>query len=87
MKYYYKIILIALFCINVASIYSREMTYMIPDIGTPGMGVYVEFIAPHDKKNYFGSDGFYLNNNDGSEKISVYAKLGQALVDSVIVGP
>ncbi len=33
---------------------------MIPDIGAPDMAIYVELVAPHDQKGYFGDDGFYL---------------------------
>jgi len=33
---------------------------MIPDIGAPDMAIYVELVAPHNEKGYFGDDGFYL---------------------------
>ncbi|PKL86218.1 MAG: hypothetical protein CVV22_03400 [Ignavibacteriae bacterium HGW-Ignavibacteriae-1] len=38
-----------------------QVAYMIPDIGAPGMNIYVEIIAPHSFKTY-GNDGFHLNN-------------------------
>jgi len=41
---------------------AQTISYMIPDIGAPGMNVYVEFIAPHDGIGNFGSDGMYLNH-------------------------
>lgn len=58
------------------------VSYIIPDIGAPGMNIYVEFIAPYNQKGTFGTDGFYLNNsksqirvfpqnNEDKEKIKV----------------
>jgi len=38
------------------------ISYVIPDIGTPGMNTYMEIIAPHDSVGDFGVDGFYLGN-------------------------
>lgn len=38
------------------------ISYLIPDIGTPGMNTYMEIIAPHDSVGEYGNDGFYLNN-------------------------
>jgi len=42
------------------------LSYLIPDIGAPGMAVYVEIIAPNtadvDGTNFSASDGIYLNN-------------------------
>ncbi len=42
------------------------LSYIIPDIGAPGMAVYVELIAPNsadvDGSNFSASDGVYLNN-------------------------
>ena len=40
---------------------AQTISYMIPDIGAPGMNVYVEFVSPHDAIGNFGSDGLYLN--------------------------
>lgn len=57
--------------------------YMIPDIGTPGMNTYIEIIAPHDQKNYFGNDGFYINNTTSNERLTVTA----GWEDLVIVSP
>ena len=44
--------------------------YIIPDIGAPDMAVYVEMIAPHDQKGYFGDDGFYLPGVDTKVQIN-----------------
>lgn len=44
--------------------------YIIPDIGAPDMAVYVEMIAPHDQKGYFGDDGFYLPGVDTEVQIN-----------------
>ncbi|MDT8322479.1 MAG: choice-of-anchor D domain-containing protein [Bacteroidota bacterium] len=41
---------------------AQTISYMLPDIGSPGMNTLVEFIAPHDAFGNFGSDGLYLNN-------------------------
>lgn len=41
---------------------AQTISYMLPDIGSPGMNSLVEFIAPHDAFGNFGSDGLYLNN-------------------------
>lgn len=45
--------------------------YIIPDIGAPDMAIYVEMVAPHDQKGYFGNDGFYLPDIDNEVTISV----------------
>ena len=41
---------------------SQTVSYMLPDIGSPGMNSMVEIIAPHDATGAFGADGLYLNN-------------------------
>ncbi|MEP7234445.1 MAG: hypothetical protein ABI778_04035, partial [Ignavibacteriota bacterium] len=38
------------------------ISYIIPDIGTPGMNTYVEIVAPHDSLKNFGDDGLHLGN-------------------------
>jgi len=40
----------------------QQISYLIPDIGTPGMNTYVEIIGPYNQNGNFGSDGVYLNN-------------------------
>lgn len=44
--------------------------YIIPDIGAPDMAVYVEMIAPHDQKGYFGDDGLYIPGIDTKVQIN-----------------
>ncbi len=44
---------------------------MIPDIGAPDMAIYVELVAPHDAKGYFGDDGFYLPGVDDEVDFNV----------------
>ncbi len=45
-----------------------QISYVIPDIVTPGLPTYIEIIGPFDADNLyltalnFGSDGFYINN-------------------------
>lgn len=41
---------------------AQMISYIIPDIGTPGMNTYVEIIGPHNANGNFGTDGLYLNN-------------------------
>ena len=38
------------------------ISYLIPDIGTPGMNTYMEIIAPIKDTSDFGADGFYFGN-------------------------
>ena len=38
------------------------ISYIIPDIGTPGMNTYMEVIAPVDSLQNYGVDGFYFGN-------------------------
>ncbi|MBR9976094.1 MAG: hypothetical protein KFF77_10980, partial [Bacteroidetes bacterium] len=40
----------------------QSISYMIPDIGAPGMNTYVEIIGPHNQPGNFGPDGFSANN-------------------------
>lgn len=39
-----------------------RISYIIPDIGAPGMGTVVEILAPFNLTGNFGTDGTYLNN-------------------------
>jgi len=49
-----------LICTNPVS--GQNISYLLPDIGAPGMNTYVELIAPHDAVGNFGTDGVYPNN-------------------------
>lgn len=45
-----------------ASLWAQpRAAYMLPDIGAPGMAVYVEIVAHVDSLGAFGADGLYLN--------------------------
>lgn len=63
---------------------AQGISYMQPDLGTPGMNTYVEFIAPSSEFDFFGTDGFYLN--DAASDIRVVTA-DPADADKVIVGP
>lgn len=56
-----KKLLILLF-LQIGALFSQEISYILPDIGAPGMGVYVEVIGPSDKKGNFGTDGYFDND-------------------------
>ncbi|MCX7908993.1 MAG: hypothetical protein N2560_05690 [Ignavibacteria bacterium] len=50
--------------LSVISIFAQpKISYIIPDIGTPGFGTYVEIVAPTDAFYNFGLDTIYYNNN------------------------
>ena len=57
----YLITLLAI--VSLISISKAQNGYMIPDIGTPGYSTYIEIIGNASSKNFFGDDGFYLNDN------------------------
>lgn len=63
---------------------AQTISYMIPDIGAPGMNVYVEFVAPHDAIGNFGGDGFYLNNPGDAVRLECADPADTA---SVTIGP
>jgi len=63
-----KIILLIIFFLSTNLLLSQ---YIIPDIGAPGMNIYVEFIADEsDGENYFGEDDLYLNNDGDAFRIT-----------------
>lgn len=57
-------ILLTVACISFLplAVSAQSISYIIPDIGTPGMNTCVEIVGPHDGQGNFGTDGFYLNN-------------------------
>lgn len=69
-----------------------RLAYMIPDIGTPGMNTYVEFIAEHDAIGTFGADNtddnvnamIYLNNPGDRIRVKCTNPLD---TNKVIIGP
>ncbi len=61
-----KILLIFSFLliINSSLLSEPRISYLIPDIGAPGMGVYMEIIGPANYFQNFGPDTIYFNNDD-----------------------
>ncbi len=59
-----KIILLFLLSGVFALLKSQEISYIIPDIGAPGMNTYMEIIGPHDETGNFGADAMYINGED-----------------------
>ncbi|MDX9758064.1 MAG: choice-of-anchor D domain-containing protein [Bacteroidota bacterium] len=55
-------ILLAALLIPSMDVRAQAISYMIPDLGTPGMNTYVEILGPHDQIGNYGPDGFYMNN-------------------------
>lgn len=69
-----------LFILLFASIFSLKATpYIIPDVGAPGMAVYVELIADHNFNNYFGAEGLYLNRP--GDPVYIRISSGENLVE------
>ena len=58
-----KKILLLFIIINI-HLLNSQITYIIPDIGTPGMSTYTEIIGPANIANIFGNDGLYVNSNE-----------------------
>ena len=66
-----RIVLLLLFIFFGGRILSAQpvISYLIPDIGSPGMNTYMEIIAPHDSIANFGADGLYLGNSGDNLRI------------------
>ncbi len=78
------ILFVSLLLIN-ELIAQPKISYILPDIGAPGMNVYVEFIGPTDKLNNFGTkDTIYLNNPGDFVRVFVDDPTKS---DKVVVGP
>ncbi|MGQ9819454.1 MAG: Ig-like domain-containing protein [Candidatus Kapaibacteriales bacterium] len=45
-----------------------KISYVLPDIGTPGLATYIEIISPYDLFGSFGNDGLY-SPSDSTVKI------------------
>ncbi|MCB2203606.1 hypothetical protein KQI65_02565 [bacterium] len=67
-----------------ASVQSQTISYIIPDIGSPGMNTLVEFIGPHDAVGNFGSDGLYMNNPGDALRLRC---VNPGDSNTVIIGP
>ncbi len=68
------IIIICFFSIYSSSIAQPVISYIIPDIGSPGMNTYFEIIGHTNSNGNFGSDGFYLNNPNDNVRCEVLNK-------------
>ncbi|MCX8050513.1 MAG: choice-of-anchor D domain-containing protein [Chlorobi bacterium] len=64
------------------------LSYLIPDIGAPGMAVYVEFIAPNaadiNGSAFSASDGIFLNNPSDPLRIELVRPEDSSIV---VFGP
>ena len=61
---------IVLFLAFNSNITAQTISYILPDIGSPGMNTHIEMIAPHDSFNNFGTkDTIYYGINDENVKI------------------
>ncbi len=78
MKSFIKPVVFLIF-FSISSLQS-QISYIIPDIGAPGINVYIEIIGPHDEAGQFGSDGIYMNNPGGDLTIVLSRPGDSALV-------
>lgn len=65
------ILLLTILTLYQTSFSQPVISYMLPDIGAPGMNTYFEIIGIHNRSGNFGSDGFYLNNEDSEVRIAL----------------
>jgi hypothetical protein len=63
---------------------AQTISYILPDIGSPGSNTLVEFIAPHDAFGNFGSDGLYMNNPGDALRLRCADAADTSLV---VIGP
>ena len=59
-----KIFLTIVIALSSFSLFGQiQQSYMIPDIGAPGMNVYIEIIGPTDSLNFFGTERVVTDNS------------------------
>ncbi|MBR9978649.1 MAG: hypothetical protein KFH87_11235, partial [Bacteroidetes bacterium] len=63
---------------------AQQISYILPDIGTPGMNTYVEIIGPHDLEGNFGPDGVSMNHVGDILRVEC---VDPADSNNVIIGP
>ncbi len=63
--------ILLLFVIMSSSLLSQQISYIIPDIGSPNMNTYIEIIGPPNINSNFGSNGLYLNNPGDAVRIEL----------------
>lgn len=75
--------LLLLLCAATRLYAQPQISYIIPDIGAPGMNTYVEIIAPESSSSPFGADNFYLNNPGDVFRVQGIG----ARANDIVVGP
>lgn len=65
-----KIILLYII-INICLLKAQQISYTIPDIGSPGMNSYIEIIGPAGTTNNFGNNGIFPNNSGDNYRIDL----------------
>lgn len=79
--------LLAALCVT-TGVAQPILSYLIPDIGAPGMAVYVEFVAPNsadlDGSNFSATDGIFLNNGGDGFRIEL---VRPADTTKIVFGP
>lgn len=78
-RFYYLILFLACFTIS-----SAQQSYMIPDIGAPGMNIYYEIVGVYDDFGKYGNEAFYLNNEGDALRV-LPANLNDT--NKVVFGP
>lgn len=77
-------ILLAFFLACSSAFAQPEVSYILPDIGTPNMNTYVEVFAPFNADGAFGADGLSLNNPGDAIRLELVNPLDS---NKVIIGP
>lgn len=76
--------LLMLIAVCSGAIAQPQISYIIPDIGTPGMNTYVEIIGPTTGSGNFGADGLYPNNPGDAVRVEPNTTADAA---KIVVGP
>jgi hypothetical protein len=66
------------------SLSQPKISYLLPDLGAPGMNTYVEIVAPVSASGGFGVDRVWLNNSGDQVRVELANKQDSELVR---VGP
>jgi hypothetical protein len=59
---YRSISIVLLILCGMPKLGAQTISYILPDIGTPGMNTMIEIVAPFQAYRTFGTDGLYTNN-------------------------
>lgn len=60
---------IALCFLALGNVHAQVISYLTPDLGTPGLNTYIEIIGPNTMLGDFGTDGLYPNNPGDSVRV------------------